>query len=696
MAPPTSAPPHSQGWADGWHDPSPVRLPARWIHAGVLVAAVAYTAVFIASFLTQGFTIPHLLEPMAAGAAWLALLLFHRGRTTLAAAVVVTTVWVELTWSLHVSAIGPFTSLSVYVLLIVSSGLVLGGEAAVIVAGASWIFVPVAVVSSGRTGLGFGPSVGTSDAVLIWAIFLIQTGSAALLIRLALRSWIEAASVRDASQVRYARLFSNAEDGLVTLDQEGRIVASNPAASRLLDLPPENLAQKKLEELLLGLAADLPVVGEADPFLRDGSAVGLETTRGHRVFVEITSRRQSQDPTAVESLVVLRDVTPRVVAERREALLTERLRQAQRVETVGRLAGTVAHDFNNLLTAVNGCASLLSEHADPEVRTLAREIEHASDQGAALTRQLLAFSRRDRVSPEVQDISRIVREAEPLLRRLLGDRHQLVVETEEGALGLVDRGQVQQVLVNLVANARDAMTESGTVHLRVLVSGDSGAIGRQVLLEIEDSGSGMEPEVQDRLFEPFFTTKPHGRGTGLGLATVQGIVEGWNGAIGVDSAPGRGSIFRLAIPGTEPPEQSTPSAKPAVVALGRNETILVVEDEASVRRLVCRVLERAGFRTVTVERPEQAPLVAANQPIDLLLTDVQMPGLTGPQVRALVQERRPGLPVLFITGWIEPSQHAGLGADANVLLKPFHPDALVRRIRTLLDAARTDETGDSH
>ena len=152
-----------------------------------------------------------------------------------------------------------------------------------------------------------------------------------------------------------------------------------------------------------------------------------------------------------------------------------------------------------------------------------------------------------------------------------------------------------------------------------------------------------------------------------------------------------GPLFRLAIPGTDPPEQSTPSAKPAVVALGRNETILVVEDEASVRRLVCRVLERAGFRTVTVEHPEQAPLIAASQPIDLLLTDVQMPGLTGPQVRALVQERRPGLPVLFITGWIEPSQHAGLGSDANVLLKPFHPDALVRRIRTLLDTARADE-----
>ena len=337
---------------------------------------------------------------------------------------------------------------------------------------------------------------------------------------------------------------ANAEDGLVTLDQEGRIVASNPAASRLLDLPPEDLAGKKLEELLLGLAADLPVVGEADPFLRDGSAVVLETTSGHRVFVEITSRRQSQDPTAVESLVVLRDVTPRVIAERREALLTERLRQAQRVETVGRLAGTVAHDFNNLLTAVNGCASLLSDHADPEVRTLAGEIEHASDQGAALTRQLLAFSRRDRVSPEVQDVvtdrprGRAVAPPPPGRSPPTrgGNRRG---SARPGGSGPGSAGTRQPG----GQRPRRHDRERHRLHLRVLVSGDSGAIGRQVLLEIEDSGSGMEPEVQDRLFEPFFTTKPHGRGTGLGLATVQGIVEGWNGAIGVDSAPGRGSTF---------------------------------------------------------------------------------------------------------------------------------------------------------
>jgi two-component system cell cycle sensor histidine kinase/response regulator CckA len=687
--------PATRGWTDRARgDSTPAGLPLGWMHAGIVLVASAYSLVTVSSFIAHGLTRNHLLEPVTAMVSWLALLVFRLGRVRLSGAIVVSATWIELTWSMHASPHAGYTSLGIYVLLIVCTGLVLGGRAALLVAGVSWILAPIASATSGRPSLGFGAAVTTNDAVQIWIIFVVQTGVAALLVRVALLSWSEAAAIRDASRIRYERLFASAEEGLVSLDREGRVVASNPAASRLLSLAPEALAGAKLDEVLQQMATDASVSGKLENLLQSASALGLDTQAGHRIFVEITNRRPP-DSAASESLVVLREVTPRILAERKEAALTERLNQAQRVETVGRLAGTVAHDFNNILTAVSGCASLLADHGDPEVRTLSAEIEHAADQGAALTRQLLAFSRRDRVSPEIQDVSRIVREAEPLLRRLLGDRHQLVVDAEEGARALVDRGQMQQVLVNLVANAREAMTESGTVHLRVLAAGDSESIGRQVLLEIADSGGGMGPEVQDRIFEPFFTTKPNGRGTGLGLATVQGIVETWNGAISVDTAPGRGSIFRIAIPGKDPAESGSEATSVALPALGHDEAILVVEDEEAVRRLISRVLERAGFRVVVVERPEHAAAIAAEEQVDFLLTDVQMPGLTGPQVRVLVEQRRPGIPVLYISGWIEPSQAGQLGPDVNVLLKPFHPDALVRRIRSLLDARREGDGGRS-
>jgi PAS domain S-box-containing protein len=406
---------------------------------------------------------------------------------------------------------------------------------------------------------------------------------------------------------------------------------------------------------------------------------------------------QDADGRPLYLLAYLRDITERKSLE-------AQLRQAQKMEAVGQLAGGIAHDFNNLLTAILGSTELLlagTAAADPR-REDVQEISRAAHRAAGLVRQLLAFSRKQVMLPRLVNLNSIVREMGGMLTRVVGERIALRLDLEP-TLGPVtaDPGQLEQVIANLGVNARDAMPGGGTLTIATAnVSGPGVAAGDGVLppggplvaLIVRDTGTGMDENVLAHLFEPFFTTKELGRGTGLGLATVYGIVRQSGGQIQVVSRPGEGSTFTVYFPRSEPAARTgTPQAPAEAPAPGGSETVLVVEDEEAVRHLVCRVLRGKGYSVLEAPHAEAA-LAAADatgDPIHLLLTDIVMPGLGGPALAARLMAGRPELRVLFITGYApEAVERRDDLADAGGLLeKPFSADQLARKVREVLAAA---------
>jgi two-component system, cell cycle sensor histidine kinase and response regulator CckA len=378
------------------------------------------------------------------------------------------------------------------------------------------------------------------------------------------------------------------------------------------------------------------------------------------------------------------------------------LRQSQKMEAVGRLAGGVAHDFNNLLTVITGYTDLLQmrfAEGSPSWETL-QDIRFASDRASALTRQLLAFSRRQLLQPQTVAVNQMVADIQHMLERLMGE--QIALETKlapDAWMVRTDPSQIDQVLINLVLNARDAMPLGG----RLLIETSNVEVGREregiapdvhdgayVVLAVSDTGQGMDEQVQSRLFEPFFTTKEVGTGTGLGLATVYGIVKQSGGYISVRSAPGQGSTFTIYLPRVQEP---APAPREPVTASPRHgtETILLVEDEERVRRLARLVLQRAGYTVLDAANCTDAVRAsrAHDGSIALLLTDVVMPDGTGPSVADRLAASRPDMKVLFMSGYAD---HASLrGHECALrhafLQKPFTPSALVIKVRSVLDAA---------
>ena len=378
----------------------------------------------------------------------------------------------------------------------------------------------------------------------------------------------------------------------------------------------------------------------------------------------------------------------------------EQLRQSQKLEVVGKLASGVAHDFNNLLTVILGSAQFLMEARDEDdaVYCDAAAIAGAAERASALTAQLLAFSRRQVLQPKRLDLSAVVADTEKMLRRLLGEDLELSTRLAPG-LGLVlaDPGQLGQVLLNLSVNARDAMPAGGKLTLETSsVPQAEGArdplpAGSYVLLTVTDTGCGMQPEVLARIFEPFFTTKEAGKGTGLGLATVQGIVEQCGGQLRLSSQPGQGTQFRIYLPRVGESAATSEAAARPPVALGGSETILLVEDDSSLRKLTRRVLESKGYTLLEAASGEQALslLRGHESPVHLLLTDVVMPGLSGRQVAEQVLQARPSVSILYMSGYTEDAvlRHGIASNEAPLLQKPFTPDALVRAVRERLDLA---------
>jgi two-component system cell cycle sensor histidine kinase/response regulator CckA len=375
----------------------------------------------------------------------------------------------------------------------------------------------------------------------------------------------------------------------------------------------------------------------------------------------------------------------------------EQLRQSQKMEAIGRLAGGIAHDFNNLLTVIGGHAQMLADELPAEIhaRRDAEAIVTAAERAASLTAGLLAFSRKQVAHPRVLNLGDILRSMSRLLRRMVGEDVPITIHVapDVGHV-LADASHVEQVLMNLAVNARDAMPDGGQLVF-ALENVDVGAAtadtlphGPYVLLTVSDTGVGMDPETRARLFEPFFTTKPVGKGTGLGLSTVYGIVKQSGGDIRVDSEPGRGTTFRIFLPRVEAPSDPQPDVAPDPLPRG-SETVLLVEDEDPVRRLAVIVLGRLGYRVLEAPDAETAAAIfeAHAGLVDVLVTDVIMPGQSGPRLAERLRVARPDLRVLYVSGYAEEALEAPTGAASSTafLAKPYTGAMLARKVRDVLD-----------
>ncbi|MBX5481743.1 MAG: response regulator [Myxococcaceae bacterium] len=386
-----------------------------------------------------------------------------------------------------------------------------------------------------------------------------------------------------------------------------------------------------------------------------------------------------------------------------QRMLEEGVRQAQKMDAIGRLAAAVAHDFNNVLTAILSFSRFVAEDLGAEHPSAAdmQEVLRAATRGASLTRQLLAFSRQNTFRPGPVDAGEVAAEMEKMLQKLLGDRVSLRVKRQQRLYTLhADRSHVEQIILNLVVNAGDAITDTGVVTVEVsnavletdFVHGQLRARpGEYVCIAVSDTGVGMDAATQARIFEPFFTTKAKGKGTGLGLATVYGIVRQMGGDIAVYSAPNRGTTFKIFLPRSFEEQHEAAPPEPTEAPRG-NETVLLAEDDPAVREAAVRALQRSGFHVIeTGDVPGAIERLRENlQTIDLLVTDVILGAGTGPELYAEAQRLRPGLPVLFMSGYTEGALEShGLAPSPEAFIdKPFTPQALVKKVRALLDRPR--------
>jgi PAS domain S-box-containing protein len=511
-------------------------------------------------------------------------------------------------------------------------------------------------------------------------------------------------AVLQRSETRYRRLFECNANALLMVDpMSQRILLANAMAGRLLACPADALAGLRLAELhdpdvwsriepryTQVLLEERPALFETVLLSRDG---------GERL-AEVSATRLELEGQAV-TVVELRDITEsrRIEGALRHA--EEQLRQSQKMEAVGRLAGGVAHDFNNLLTAIQGSCELLLLRLDPEdpLRRYAEEIQKSGARGGLLTRQLLSFGRREVLAPRILDVRAVVSEMDYMLKRLVGEDVDYVTRFGSRVASVrADQGQIEQVLMNLVVNARDAMPDGGRLTVEISnVELDAAYCrnysgtepGAYVLLGVSDTGCGMTPDVQSRVYEPFFTTKERGRGTGLGLSTVYAIVTQWGGHIGLYTEPGRGTSFKVYLPlaGEAGKAEVAPSA-PSRAAHGW-ETILLVEDEETVRGIAREILELHGYAVIEARDGVEALAAAEahHEPIHLVLTDVVMPRMSGGHMVERLLPRRPETRVLFMSGYPDDAvvRNGLLDASAQFVQKPFSLEGLVHRVRDVLD-----------
>jgi two-component system cell cycle sensor histidine kinase/response regulator CckA len=495
-----------------------------------------------------------------------------------------------------------------------------------------------------------------------------------------------------ASEARFRALTEYAADVISIMDEQATIIYDSPAIERVLGFKPTERigqsgfsyvhpddrasAEQRVQEMLAHPGRPIPL------------NIRVIDKQGSWRTAQITATNLLHDESVQGIVLNWRDLTDRMMLE-------EQFRQSQKMDAIGRLAGGVAHDFNNLLTAIQGHAELLlSEVGDNvSVREDAEQIAHAAQRAASLTRQLLAFSRRQMLQPKTVNLNAIVENMERLLRRLIGEHISLVtlLDDEAGYVN-VDTGQLEQVLMNLAVNARDAIPRGGRIAIATHKPAflHRPAPGIYTVITVNDNGVGMDEETIKNVFEPFFTTKEPGKGTGLGLSTVYGIVEQSGGHVWVDSELGKGSTFFVALPPAAAPEKTEdPKAPPIPTRHGG--TILVVEDEDSVRSLIRRSLARKGYTVLEARDGEEALAIAHEHGsrIDLVLTDVVMPGMRGRELAERLKAFCPKLRVIFMSGYDEaevlnqetpPAQRR----QTDFIEKPFTPESLVRRLQEIL------------
>lgn len=491
---------------------------------------------------------------------------------------------------------------------------------------------------------------------------------------------------------------------------DSTITYLSPSFRNVLGYEPDEWVGRFYVELLADDPGNAEMEARTAEALRTGlrvepySAV-LHHRDGHRISLDFVERPVTKDGRIVGIQGFARDITESARAEEQLRQSEEQLRQAQKMEAVGRLAGGIAHDFNNLLTAIKGNTeiALMDVPVGSPLREDLEGVQRAADRAAALTRQLLAFSRRQVLQPESVNLNHVVAELERMLRRLIGEDIEFVTElAPQLALTYADRGQLEQVLMNLVVNGRDAMPGGGRLAIETSSAMLTESHTRQfsypvqpgdyVRLTVSDTGTGMDEATQAHIFEPFFTTKELGKGTGLGLATVYGIVKQSGGYIWVDSEIGRGTTFDVYLPATDTEQGPSAQTANADIPAPARETVLLVEDEDMVREVTLKMLRRGGYNVLAAAGADDALRIARehNAPIHLLLTDVVMPGMKGPALADRLRALRPEIRVLYMSGYAEEAiaSHGVVDADSDFIEKPFPPNVLLGKVRDALDRSR--------
>ncbi|MCM3871113.1 MAG: PAS domain S-box protein [Pyrinomonadaceae bacterium] len=497
------------------------------------------------------------------------------------------------------------------------------------------------------------------------------------------------------SEERYRVLVENAHDIIYEHDLEGNYTSSNQAGEHItgytlaetLDLnivdvvAPEHLYEAR-QMIRRKLAGQSITAYELEIVAKDGS----------RIAVEVNTSLVFRDGVAIGVQGIARDVT-----ERKQ--LEEQLRQSHKMDAIGQLAGGVAHDFNNLLTVIGGYSSILLGKLPPESphRASIEEIKKASDRASSLTRQLLAFSRKQILQPKVLDLNTVVSDLDKMLRRLISEDIDLLTITDPGLAKVkADPGQIEQVLLNLVVNARDAMPEGGKLTIETsnaVLSKDYARLhgvpaGPYIMLAVSDTGCGMDAATKKRIFEPFFTTKKAGKGTGLGLATLYGIVTQSGGNVWVYSELGHGTTFKIYLPQADDFEDTGESLRIRPTPKG-TETVLLVEDEEQVRAILKQILENQGYRVLSASNGEEALTISqGTEDIQLMITDVVMPVMSGRELAEKVVAERPSLRVLYMSGYTDDAivRHGLLDDKLNFIQKPFDSATVARKVREVLDS----------
>ncbi len=658
----------------------------RWVLAGVLANLVGYSATTVIRLgSSTGVEILRYTDPYVLLTDFVALVLLRWRRPRTAAGLILAATWLDLQITILTTPNpADVTSLLIVPVFVLASGLLFGGRAAYVAAVLNAVSVPATIEISRQLGwgLGFFAPGSVLYVVTLEGGLLVTT----VLVAVFLRAFAVVLRQSNANERRARELLENSPDGIISFSKDGQSEGSNRAAGKLLSLS---------EEEVIGVThTSLPLEGEDDRW--KGELTGLAsqeapiTLRATRndLQLEALVRPVTRWDGTEGLMVVLRDITKRVEAEARARELQGQLLHAQKMEAIGRLAGGIAHDFNNLLTGVSGYGTLLSESVDRESSEIGAELLAVQEKGASLIRQLLAFARKDVTLPKPMDLTKTLIEMVTLIERLLGERVRLDLHVRKACPIVADAGKIEQVILNLVANARDAMPDGGELYILCDATMES------VILTIKDSGAGMSPEVQHRIFEPFFTTKAKDKGTGLGLSTVHGIVLDSGGTVEVESDLGKGTCFIIRWPRWEGTLETVMPAALERQLHGEGQSILVVEDNDTIRTFLTRLLTLRGYNVTVARTGERAIGIleereVAKEPFpDFILTDVIMPGMTGPQLIREVQKRWRDFPFLLMSGYLgDDAENLGFDPVQDLIHKPFKAPDLLARISAKLEQA---------